>query len=53
MKAIQIMATDEGESRFTEIDIPIENVEQVFGETVHSSNAFACSNGFLRAFCGE
>jgi hypothetical protein len=44
MKVIRIMATDEGESRFTEIDIPIENVEQIFGETVRSSNAFTCSN---------
>ena len=50
MKVIRIVATDDGESRFTEIDIPIENAEQIFGETVHSSNAFTCPNMKFYAF---
>ena len=34
MNVIRIVATEEDESRFTEIDILMENVEQIFGETV-------------------
>lgn len=34
MNVIRMVTTEEGESRFTEIDIPMENVEQIFGETV-------------------
>ena len=40
MKVIRIVATDDGESRFTELDIPIENAAQLYGEVVHISNAF-------------
>jgi hypothetical protein len=45
-----MVATEEGESRFTEIDIPLENVEQICGESVRSSNALTSSTMKFYAF---
>jgi hypothetical protein len=45
MKVIRFVATEDGESRFTELDIPIEQAHQdAFGNTMLFSNGFASPN---------
>lgn len=44
MKVIRLVATEEGESRFTEFDIPI------LGTTIRGSNGFVSSNVSLVEF---